>query len=463
MMQNPKSSKKISVQVDSSVVKFPWVPRLESILLVVWSAVLISGVLVAAPSRSGAADFFTGRYSLDGYLGAQVQRPTKGFLFNPGNRILFIPDEFAFAELRPNARVSLGDHLQLVARPRARGVWRSQPDLEPDGISDATLRDLYVNEGFATLRATDDIEFTIGRQNFQWGPAESFSPSNILFPELLFRIEPYYEVRGRYMARANVAFGDSWSWITLGELNPVDDDDFETPPVVNEFNQQRVETKLEFRWDNGGKYVGLIAGRRDVKGPQAIGGGYAAWTISDAWQVYADGIVQEGSELVYPVSSTALSSDTLDEAAYLVGVLGARYTFTDGTEFRLEGIRNELGFSHDENENLRAGLSNPSTRLPFLAIANQAQMVLPAQSFVYSALRLSSPGVWFDLLRQPTVGLRSLYCIDDNSSFSFATLEAGLSDMATLYLFAGVSSGEAGASLRRWLDHVAGVTYRLSM
>ncbi len=393
-------------------------------------------------------------FKLDTFAGAAHQ-DIQASVFNPGNRVYYLISDMAFFEARPEGRLDLFDSdLRFVLRPRARGVAQDQRELTPPGDEQLYDWDLYMNESFFSARPTENAEIIIGRQNYQWGPAELLNPSNILFPEILTRTEPFYEVRGRTMARVNLGLGTEWSWVTMAELNPLEDENFENDASVKDTSLNRIQSKLEYAWDNAGKMVGLTVGKLDLADETLVtGGGYGSYAINDAFQIYTDFVLQKDPQ----------AADFGTDAIAFYGIAGVRYTSATGTEFRLEQVRNGFGKSRKELDDIRAYLNDPSTRLEALSTLGFSRAALPGRDYVYGAFRYSSQATVANVFRQPMLSIRSLVSLNDGSSFSSMAFEAGLSDWLTLYVFGGMAAGNADSELRQVVNHTIGMALRASI
>ncbi len=391
---------------------------------------------------------------LDTFAGAASQDIQES-IFNPGNRVYYLSSDIGFLEVRPEGRLDLFDStLRFVLRPRARGVAQTQPELSPPGGEQLYYWDLYMNEAFVSIRPTDSAEVIVGRQNYQWGPAELLNPSNMLFPELLTRTEPFYEVRGRTMARVNIGLGMEWSWVTMVELNPLRDENFENDASVKDTSLNRIQTKLEYAWDNASKIVGMTVGKVDVTDETLVtGGGYGSYAINDAFQIYTDFVLQKDH----------LAAGVGTEAIAYYGIAGVRYTTASGAEFRLEEVRNGFGKSREELDEVRAYLTDPSTRFEALSTLGFSRAALPGRDYIYAAFRHSSQATIANLFRQPMLSIRSLVSLNDGSSFSSMAFETGLSDWLTLYLFGGIAAGNDDSELRQALNRTVGVALRASI
>jgi hypothetical protein len=405
------------------------------------------------------------RLRLDTIGGYESQTVLENSLYNPGNQFLELSSSYGFLELRPDIDLSLMKRLRFVVRPRIRGMMAEEPSVEPrpEPPPKTTTVDRYYHEAFVSVKPISSVEVSAGRQNFQWGPSEILNPSNLFFPDLLLGIQPYYEVRGRPMLRLNLSLGENWSLITLGEVNALNDEHYETMQLSDDENQHRVQTKLEYNWNNSTGIFGLTLGRRETSEDVGSLGIYSSINLNDAWQFYLEGRADQGSDLLVLSESGALSSREPEKEVYFIGLAGLRYTFSGGTEFRIEEIHNDLAFSARENRILQDALANPTSQFAALPLAFQSQGGLPGRDFIYTALRWSSPGDIWPGLKQPIWGLRGLNNLEDGSSLWWTSFETGLTDSLSSSVYGGLAFGDDDTSLRRTIGGIWGGALKWSL
>lgn len=389
--------------------------------------------------------------SLDSYLGGEYQKPVANSVYNPGNLRLQLPKYETQLELRPDFKVALGNLFELVARPRLRETVHTQPELPSAATTPRENTDYFLNEGYFRFLPSENAQFAVGRQNFQWGPAESLNPSNPFFPGLLIFPEPFHEVRGIWMGRANFSLGQQFSLVALGELRAPSDYHFETPTEAPENYQDRIGVKGEYTWGSGSHSLGFVYGRKqDIDRTRTEIGEYVTLTLSNALQVYNDGQLSQGYTQFQP-----------DASWLYYGVSGARYTFEDGTEARLEYIFNGIGANSTQLQALNSVLA--AQPVSVAANASFSPSDLPGRSYLYGALRLSSQLAKWTRLTQPSFSFRNLVSLADSSCLSFLALEGGLSERITLYLYGGGSLGKSNSELRRYEASFGGVSLRWSL
>src|SRR5690606_3024926 len=97
-----------------------------------------------------------------------------------------------------------------------------------------------------------------------------------------------------YRAQANFSSGQWFSLILMQEFQPLSDRWDSRDAPADEVFRKRGLAKAEWSWDNSNKILGFTAGReRKAPGELWRAGAYGSWTLSDAWQLYADGVARE--------------------------------------------------------------------------------------------------------------------------------------------------------------------------
>jgi hypothetical protein len=293
---------------------------------------------------SGArADSLEWRTAFDWFTSAQAIFPP-GSPGDPGNRILRIPLVAIESETRPSLRFDYATFQFLVRPSFAAGVsttrigraWQ-EPKL---GIR-ADWADLY-----GTWRITDSLSLSYGLQNYQWGPAETLSPSNPIFHQ------PYTRtiltlIRGKHLVRANISPSRSWSIVVV--LEPRDNG--EPAFVYGAPFDRKALVKLEYARPSGDRYMGITAG----KGETSRGwlGEYGVFSLTDALSIYGDARHTMGSDVLYPTGILELgqafaATQANSRTIQTIAVAGARYQFADGEDLRIEYLYNGPGYSSDQ-------------------------------------------------------------------------------------------------------------------
>jgi hypothetical protein len=290
---------------------------------------------------SGArADSLEWRTAFDWFASTQAIYPP-GSPANPGNRILRIPLLTIENEARPSLRFDYAT-FQLVVRPsfaaavsttRLGRTWQ-EPNLG--------IRADWVNL-YGTWRITDSLSLSYGLQNYQWGPAETLSPSNPIFHQ------PYTRtiltlIRGKHLVRANISPSRSWSIVVV--LEPRDND--EPAFVYGAPFDRKALVKLEYTRPTGDTYIGITAGKGETS--RGWVGEYGVFSLTDAFSIYGDARHVMGSDALYPTGvlepgQSFAPTRASSRAIQTIAVAGARLQFADGEDLRIEYLHNDPGYS----------------------------------------------------------------------------------------------------------------------
>jgi len=382
------------------------------------------------------ADSFTMRNSLDLLQYATATRVGETD-FNPNNALLQSPTAQLDAQIRPNLKLLYGSQLTLTARPRLK-LKLSESQVAQQWQSPQLTQEAYFNELHGSYQLSEAFQLTAGIQNYQWGPAELLNPSNRLFPEISLQYTPYYEFRGRALARINLTPIKSLSIVAAAEPFDVGAPTY----YAGQTPGQKALLKSELNWNNGASYVGLAASGGQTQ-KYAVGE-YAALTLSDAIQLYADVSHTMGSEAFYPTiqadGTTLMQQSKFEERRlYTLGIAGLRYTFEGGTELKLEYAYNQSGYTAQERTQALAALSNPAN---FAALARPG-LSLPGQHYAYASLRITD----FGPKNRFTGFARYLLSATDFSGTAFGELDWAVTDSTVLYALAAVPHGGRNSEL----------------
>ena len=386
---------------------------------------------------------------------------------NPDNSVLEIPRVAVVSEFRPNFKIA-GEKLQLVARPRVRMMWSEieAGDAEPvpKGYSEYEM-----NEAFAYWLLSDHFAFTVGLQSYQWGPAESLSPSNRLFHETALARDVLYEVRGRHLARLNYSLGQGFSVVLLSEYQESDE---EAPFLAEEAFATTTAVKAELSFGGGAHYIGLVGGGREHGRPWL--GEYASLALPfpEGTSVYFDAAHQRGSSAYYPISQTgpagpvevvSLEQTRKDEdRVETIAVSGLRYDFVQGTIARLEYIWNEPGYDQTQQDLVRAALvseelAQQATKGQLIGRSHAAGLELPGKRYAFASLFVPD----FLTVDDLTATGRALVSLTDQSTNSYLALEYEVGDAGTAFMASSLSSGEQDSELAGFTkqSHIGGYRY----
>jgi hypothetical protein len=362
------------------------------------------------------------KLTFEGY-GYGVGRSLATSPLNPSNQVLNVPNATAGLDLRPEGNVQLLDSLSFLARPRLRleNNWTGQSTFETDFWFDA----LYLN-----YAPDGPFSFSAGVQNFQWGPAELFGPSDPIFHFVYDGRSVIFRQQGKILLKASYDVTAYLNLIALVEpLSNGQPSWISGVPFI-----VRGLIKAELRFMNAGNYIGLTAGR--MEGPEPFVGQYANFYLNDVFSVYVDVRESTGSPGYYPSGppgSVQMLQTQLNEAN-LLATLGIRAeTFVDA---RLEYVYN--GFGYDPNQYTTALSSlfqNPLNVSRFL----QPGLELIRQNYLYLSLRTDKLAR-SDILR---IAARYIFSLEDYSGFLILPVEWSLNDNLTAILQPAIAHGPA--------------------
>jgi hypothetical protein len=403
-------------------------------------ALLLSGTVHAQQ----VPDFgLTFRGRLEWITAAQATFPRSSEV-NPRNLVLSIPQASARTELRPDLRLE-GGSIQFVARPRlllegsaanVDGSWQAFK-----GEGSVIWLDL-----FGSWCISDWLTVAYGLQNFQWGPAELLSPSNRIFHETAFARDPLYFVRGKNLLRVNLSAGKSLSAVLLAELL----DNGAEPFVAGTKFDPKAALKVEWAAESGRGYLGITGGGGKVA--RGYFGEYGSVEVVAGLSLYFDAVHQAGSDAWVPTEQANgdvafTQAHRLDGLQTLV-VGGARYTFRDGSDIRLEYVFDQAGWSRDQ-----------------LALANRAAAAFPPhpdQAAVVAAWQrpgfeligrhlayLSMSFIELPPWKRTKLQVRAMEALEDASTAVFGTVSYNATESAVVFVSASWSWGPPDSALAR--------------
>jgi hypothetical protein len=418
------------------------------------SACLLLSLFYLVPAFAGDWEFEPNT-SLWGIL--SQRRVHEGSL-NPGNVYSRTPDQAATLELRPDLNLRNGT-LKLSARPRLL------LDHQRISTSASTSRDtdllLRWSEAFASWSATESFSLSYGLQNFQWGPAESASPSNRIFRDTVQVKDSFYVVNGHHLLRASFTPSNSFSEILLVELSGNGDPE----PEPYERHAKKALLKSELSWNGGSEYAGLVLGWRDRFGAWA--GEYLNVEPLEGLTLYADASHQAGSLAFYPGSDSSgrylqfSQSRRGQSRLYTFAAGGARYAFENGNDWRLEYIFQEAGYTSGEIRGSRAALlSRDPLQLLMLAsrgeVASRNGLDFPGRQYLYSSARF--PNAFGT--RDWNLYARALRSLQDSSSSVLGSSECAVGENGSFIASVAAAMGGDGDELKGTVDLGGTLAYR---
>lgn len=420
------------------------------------------GPSMSAPAEAQAApeqEHFTARGNVDLLSSGRWLRLVDSE-WNPGNRRLEVPGFHLEAELRPNLRIEYGNMLALIFRPRFL-VNVGMAQLEGAWQTEKSNARVDFGEVYGSWRLSDTFSLAYGVQNFQWGPAESLSPSNRIFHETGLLRDSLYSVRGKHLIRANASIGSQWSSVWLVELTSLG----EQPFVAGDEFAPAGQWKMEWTSESGDTYLGATVGAGGRSSPWF--GEYAQVAVTDGLFLYADASHSASSKAWYPVTRevqvevagrpVGVEVDLFEHSLAAVEsparfqtllVAGARYAFENGLDIRAEYIHHTAGWSREELERAeRAAARTPELLGPYL---NPGLEYL-GQRLLYLSLRAP------ELPPQKKLALQARYArsLVDDSGAAFLTATVDATESAVLFLSILASHGESYGEFSRLVRSAA--------
>ncbi len=382
---------------------------------------------------------------------------------NFGNSVLELPDFQALTELKPDLSAEAGK-FHIIARPRLRfSILHSTVQ----GASKSRFEspELLMNELYLQWTPSDYISLAYGLQNFQWGPAESMSPSNRIFHETVQSRDILYAVRGHHLARLNLTPAQDWSLILMGELTENGEESY----AADQPFEAKALLKAEHSWNSGADYIGLVGGVRQVAKPWF--GEYFNLSPLEGLSLYADASHEQGSRAWYPETRTDLGtgasslvlaqSQAASTGLYTLAVFGARYTFLGGSDLRFEFVYDGAAYNPAERQLIRQALAPTGGTRLFIDAENLRRLLrpgleFPGQRFALVSLRVPD----FLLERNLSLYTRYMHSLTDQSGQAYATLEYIVGDSGTLFGATGFTHGEPVDELRGFSSYSLLVGYR---
>jgi hypothetical protein len=314
-----------------------------------------------------------------------------------------------------------------------RGDWQ-------DPTANATGR---FTELYGSWTVSDHAQVSFGRQNFQWGPAETLSPSNRIFHVRGYELNATSVVEGRDLARLNLSFGQVLSVIALVEFQ----DNGESPFVAGAPFEEKGLAKAEVASKNGLAYLGVVGG---LIGDRGWVGEYGSVEPLPGFSLYADVSHERGSQAWYPVAglpvATFAQDRVDDEAVQTLAVAGMRYAFAGGEDVRVEGVYDQAGYDLDDMKLAATVVRDlvatvPEVVGPYLSPG----LELGGQQYVYASTLVPDVGPGERL----TVQARYLHSLTSSTGGAFVNVQAIGSDALLLFGSLGWFHGAEDRDLTR--------------
>jgi hypothetical protein len=403
----------------------------------------------AGKSAEGiAAEILDTRHSFDWVQLGSYAVPADSEI-NPDNSIFLIPQWRASSEMRPNLRVIIKESLQIIARPRFR-LELSKTQANKSWQKEELKVSSRWNELYGAYQAAPNLGVSYGLQNFQWGEAESLSPSNRIFHETGLTRNSVTEIRGKHLVKVNYSIGQNWSTVGLLETEDNGEEAFQ----AGEKFERKLLVKQEYATQSGGAYLGLVFGTAESSRPWF--GEYGSLMLGDVVSVYFDASHARGSKALYPTTDSVtgipqgFTQAKLNETKiYTLAVVGAKASLEKGAEVRTEYIYNQSGYSADE---LAQGVQLASTPSPlqeaFLAAYAAPGLEVPGKQYAYVSGRMPDLGPGDKI----AVSARYLHSLTDQSGSAFMNMDWSTSNEGMFFLGGSFSHGKKDSELNRFLN-----------
>lgn len=380
---------------------------------------------------------------------------------NSKNSILKTADRLGTFEVRPQLRFFYQDQITVNFRPRWINLY-SEAHFGEHSIQSHLSSKVSWSEANAKINISDSFFVTYGLQNYQWGPAESASPSNKIFHETISAKDVLFETKGRHLARFNLTQGETLSEVFMMELSDNGDPEFE----YGESFSHKLLSKTEFNWNGGVDYFGLVIGWRDKSGFWL--GEYASYDVLDGLSFFADISHVKGSLSWYPITKSTgtivLEQSKKDEdRIYTYSVLGAKYAFENGIDIRSEWVFHELGYSKTDLNRLWSAFKADS--LPQLLVLadnikkmDRLGLEFLGQQYYMLSLRATD----FLKVKNWLFYFRSMFSAQDGSSSFFLSSENSVGNAGTFFSSLGTTSGVSETDLGGFVSFSVTAGYKHS-
>ncbi|WP_321818289.1 MULTISPECIES: hypothetical protein [unclassified Paraburkholderia] len=274
-----------------------------------------------------------------------------GSLLNPAGKLFN----------QPNGQYSAETRLQWSARSDVVDATVRGRALEQytNGTSESgSSHDIYLSQAWVRAKLPADVSATGGRMLLTWGPGNFRSPSN-----------PYYFDAGKTqpMRELSGIDGVSASWSSqrvVATVAHLFGSGHVTGTQGENFNGAQTGT-TDF---DGNTLLKIDLSKADLSGSVVLSqqpglgtywGGYATWTLDDAWMIYGEwGNGRRPYALSIPNTQPSAFSVTSPSSRQSDALIGATYTLLSGQTLSLEYLYDGHGLSGSEEEKYFAVLAN---------------------------------------------------------------------------------------------------------
>ncbi len=376
--------------------------------------------------------------------------------FNPNN-VLGAPTWTHTLELRPDFQFNLTEKHSLVLRSRHFLQSFETDFTKPDRKRSTQDEDSDLSDLFFSSTWSDSFGTTIGLQNYQWGPAEIFSPSNPFFHFNTNQRSFFFKEKGRALVRANWnPDPNSNRWSIVGTHEPIDNNTrFWT--ADRDFDP-RSALKVEYQFENPANAFAFIGGQGEKQ--RGFIGEYFTWSWTEGISLYGDMQHRQGRANYLPKRNAFGAYDLVeadDGRVHTLAVLGFRWE--GRVDFRQEFILNEAGYDSDEWKQVRKSATTLSPNL----LKNVGRFAEPGlefrtQTYSYTSLRIPDLGA----SKMASVGVRWLSSLEHYSSVLQLNYEYNWNDHLVISLEGLQFMGSDNSEFKIVDDQQASVGFRWS-
>ncbi len=308
---------------------------------------------------------------------------------NSQNRVLEQANLAYQLELRPDFQWQINEKSLFILRSRHFLDQKNIPfEVQKDRKTETSFSDL--TDAYYSVQLANSLAITAGLQNYQWGPAEILSPSNIFYHFNNEQRSFFYKEKGRSLVRVNWDVSSVWSVLMISE--PMDN---RTPNwIEGEKFYPQTALKLERQFANPANNLAFLMGRSGTSAQYL--GGFFNRSFKEAYSVYLDSKVEHSGAYFRP-EETAPGTFNLNQRSEndqdwkTLAVFGFR---AEGTyDFRQEFIWNEAGYDRKDWRQVLSAVSTPSltlaTNLQRLA---RSGLELPSKAYSYTSVRFPDQG-----------------------------------------------------------------------
>lgn len=398
------------------------------------------------------------RYRVEIYGSSTYQEINEQSRFNPDNQVLKIPEWSHVLELRPDVELNFLKLHSVILRSRhfltSHEMDTANPTQTRTSIgSESDLTDLFISSEWK-----DHFSTHVGLQNYQWGPAEILSPSNVFFHFDNNQRSFFYKEKGRAMMRVNWnPDPDSSKWSVVGIYEPTSNHErFWT--ADREFRPKSA-LKIEYQFENPINAVALIFGQGEKE--RFYFGEYFTWSPKEGISIYGDLKHQSGETHFVPEQNLMGTYDLVDSDEdsryFTLAVVGFRWE--GRIDLRQEFIWNEPGYTQREWHQAKAAALVLGPNLPRnIERFSRPGLEFRRQSYSYTSLRIPDLGKG----QKHSAAIRWLSSLSETSSALQVNWEYLWKDSTVLSAEALHFMGGQGTEFRLLSDTQASIGFRWS-